>query len=52
TPAVEGFGTRLIALSMSNQLGGKISYDWKLDGLNVVARIPKTAMSRPAPQKT
>lgn len=51
-PAVEGFGSRLIALSMSNQLGGKISYDWKPDGLKVVARIPKTAMSRPVPQKT
>ena len=48
-PAVEGFGSRLIALSMSSQLGGKIAYDWKPEGLRAVAMIPKSSMSRPAP---
>jgi len=52
TPTVEGFGSRLIALSMTNQLGGKLSYDWKPEGLRAVAMIPKTSMSRPAPQRT
>lgn len=51
-PAVEGFGSRLIALSVSNQLGGRIAHDWNPRGLKVVATIPKAAMSRPAPQRT
>ena len=50
-PAVEGFGSRLIALSMTNQLGGKICYTWNPGGLQVSATIPKTSMSRPLPQK-
>ncbi|MBR0926626.1 PAS domain-containing protein [Bradyrhizobium diazoefficiens] len=51
-PAVEGFGSRLITLSMSSQLGGKMSYDWNPEGLRAIAMIPKTSMSRPAPQRT
>ncbi|WP_375306133.1 PAS domain-containing protein [Bradyrhizobium sp. A11] len=51
-PAAEGFGSRLIALSMSSQLGGKIAYDWRPEGLRAVAMIPKTSMSRPQPQRT
>lgn len=51
-PRNEGFGSRLINLSMSNQLGGKVSYTWDPDGLQVEARIPKTSMSRPVLQRT
>jgi len=51
-PAVECFGSRLITLSMSSQLGGKMSYDWNPEGLRAIAMIPKTSMSRPAPQRT
>ncbi len=51
-PETNGFGSRLIALSVTNQLGGSIVNDWKTCGLEVVARIPKTSMSRPAQQKT
>lgn len=49
-PTAEGFGSRLINLSMTNQLGGKVSYDWNTEGLRVEARIPKTSMSRPLTQ--
>jgi PAS domain S-box-containing protein len=51
-PTVEGFGSRLIALSMSSQLGGKMTYDWKPEGLRAVAMIPKSSLSRPATQRT
>ena len=50
-PRPEGFGTRLINLSISNQLGGKVSYAWNPEGLQVEARIPKTSMSRPTQQR-
>jgi len=48
-PSVEGFGSKLIELSVSNQLGGRISNTWKPGGLHVVAAIPKSSMSRPTP---
>lgn len=52
-PAVEGFGSRLIALSIANQLGGTIAYTWNPGGLQAEARIPKASMSRrPLSQKT
>lgn len=51
-PRTEGFGSRLINLSVANQLGGKVSYAWNPEGLQVEARIPKTSMSRPEPQRT
>lgn len=51
-PAVEGFGSRLITLSTGSQLGGKLSHDWRPEGLKVVATIPRSAMSRPLPQRT
>lgn len=50
-PSVEGFGSRLIGLSVSNQLGGRISHAWNPDGLHVVATIPKTAMRRPVTER-
>jgi PAS domain S-box-containing protein len=49
-PNVEGFGSKLIDLSISNQLGGRISNSWNPGGLQVVATIPKNSMSRPSPE--
>lgn len=45
-PDTGGFGTRLMALSIERQLGGKIARDWREDGLDVRLRIPLRAMSR------
>ncbi len=42
----EGFGAKLIEMSIVRQLGGWLEYDWRRDGLNVLATIPMTAMSR------
>jgi PAS domain S-box-containing protein len=47
-PAHEGFGTRLIALSVEGQLGGKVRRSWEPDGLRVEIEIPATSLSRTA----
>ena len=50
-PAVEppsemgGFGSRLIARSVSSQLGGSIDYDWQPTGLVATLRMLKTRLS-------
>ncbi|MXP41284.1 PAS domain-containing protein [Altererythrobacter soli] len=38
-PVLEGFGRRLIARSVSGQLGGELSYDWQESGLVVTIRV-------------
>jgi len=38
-PAMEGFGSRLIARSVSGQLGGELLYDWQESGLVVTIRM-------------
>lgn len=45
-PATIGFGSSLASLSVEGQLGGKLSRDWAADGLEVVADLPATALSR------
>jgi len=45
-PDQGGFGSRLIELSITNQLGGRLTYEWHREGLNVMVLIPKTAMTR------
>ncbi|GAA0738811.1 PAS domain-containing protein [Sphingomonas japonica] len=45
-PASQGFGSRLIELSIDRQLGGSVTRDWRPEGLVVVARIPLMAMTR------
>ena len=47
-PKTEGFGSRLIELSITNQLRGNLAYAWDRDGLRVVVIIPKSSMSRSA----
>ena len=38
-PALKGFGSRLIARSVSGQLGGELAYDWQENGLVVTVRM-------------
>ncbi|MBE7183080.1 MAG: PAS domain-containing protein [Methylobacterium mesophilicum] len=42
----EGFGTRLIALSVEGQLGGKLLRFWEPDGLRIAIDVPIAALSR------
>jgi two-component sensor histidine kinase len=37
----EGFGSFLVRTTVSGQLGGRASYDWKSDGLSITLSIPK-----------
>lgn len=44
----DGFGSRLITLSVERQLGGRIVRDWSADGLKLSLWIPSRSMSRAA----
>jgi PAS domain S-box-containing protein len=44
----EGFGSRLMTLSVERQLGGRIERDWQPDGLRISLAIPARSMSRAA----
>ncbi|MGK2911277.1 MAG: PAS domain-containing protein [Sphingobium sp.] len=41
-----GFGSRLVALSVERQLGGRIEREWNVEGLKITLYIPSRAMSR------
>lgn len=43
---MEGFGSRLVELSIVRQLGGSVDRDWAADGLRISAVIPLSAMRR------
>lgn len=45
-PAETGFGTSLATLSVEGQLGGRLERRWRPEGLEVVADLPATALSR------
>ena len=45
-PSRQGFGYRLIDLSVTNQLGGQIDHDWKAGGLTVKLNIPRKSLIR------
>lgn len=45
-PSHEGFGSRLISLSVERQMSGTIERRWLPDGLRVSLRIPLRSMSR------
>lgn len=47
-PEREGFGSRLIALSVEGQLSGKLTRLWESDGLRVSVRIPTRSLRRSA----
>jgi two-component sensor histidine kinase len=38
-PELTGFRSRLIARSVSSQLGGELTYDWQASGLVVTVRM-------------
>jgi PAS domain S-box-containing protein len=44
----EGFGSRLMTLSVERQLGGRIAREWRADGLWISLAIPVRSMSRAA----
>ena len=47
-PASDGFGARLIALSLEGQLRGKVERIWEPDGLRVEMEMPVEALLRSA----
>jgi two-component sensor histidine kinase len=40
TPTAIGFGTRLIELTVSGQLGGTVEFDWVYEGLKCTIELP------------
>lgn len=47
----EGFGSRLMQLSVERQLGGQIVRDWQPGGVAISLWIPSRSMSRDPPEK-
>jgi len=45
-PAVNGFGTRLVGLSVEGQMRGTLERHWEPDGLRVVTVVPVEALRR------
>ncbi|WP_298745216.1 PAS domain-containing protein [uncultured Brevundimonas sp.] len=45
-PARTGFGSSLASLSVEGQLGGRLERNWRPEGLQVIADLPGTALSR------
>lgn len=45
-PVHTGFGSSLATLSVEGQLGGRLTREWRADGLKIVANLPATALSR------
>jgi two-component sensor histidine kinase len=44
-PELTGFGSRLIARTVSSQLGGELGYDWQEAGLVVTIAVPESRMA-------
>jgi PAS domain S-box-containing protein len=51
-PSREGFGSRLMALSVQGQLGGSVERFWESDGLRIAVRLPHAALRRSGKLKT
>lgn len=47
-PTQLSFGSNLARISVEGQLGGQLSYDWRVSGLVVAIRLPRTALMRPS----
>ncbi len=47
-PTLEGFGSRLIALSVERQLAGSIERSWEPEGVRVTLVVPEASLSRGA----
>jgi PAS domain S-box-containing protein len=41
-PVAQGYGTRVISASIERQLGGRVLFDWRPDGLQCVMSIPRS----------
>lgn len=46
-PREEGFGSRLIEMSVVSQLGGTLERNWHAEGMVAQARIPAASLARP-----
>jgi PAS domain S-box-containing protein len=46
-PEVEGFGSKLIELSIVRQMGGTIERDWRPEGLSLRVSVPQASLKRP-----
>ena len=44
TPAILGFGTRIVLASIERQLGGKVAFDWQPQGLTCTFSVPQGDM--------
>lgn len=49
-PTTKGFGSLLAHKSVTDQLGGAVTCDWRREGLRVELHIPLSQLSRPAGQ--
>lgn len=47
----QGFGSRLISLSVERQLGGRIARNWRREGLEISVWVPRRAMHRARQEK-
>jgi PAS domain S-box-containing protein len=47
TPVVQGFGTRIIVTSIERQLGGKVAFEWRPEGLHCTFSIPRSDKIEP-----
>lgn len=45
-PSRHGFGTKLIAATINDQLKGEAGFDWRADGLRCILTVPMHAASR------
>jgi PAS domain S-box-containing protein len=45
-PATEGFGSQLARKSITGQLGGRIHFDWRREGLNLTMTLPVDRLER------
>jgi len=48
-PDSQGFGTKIIAASVTSQLGGEARFDWRPEGLHCALAIPLQERMRAAP---
>ena len=46
SPERAGFGSSLTKLSVEAQLGGKLSHEWRPEGLRILVDLPATALAR------
>jgi PAS domain S-box-containing protein len=47
-PGQTGFGTTLCTVSIRDQLGGELDWDWRPEGLSVSVRVPRRSLDREA----